>query len=157
MQDLTQAEELLQEDFPAKTSQLLAKGLVLLVKEAGFSGTLQELWKKRKANGSSSKTYLVSYPLTEERTLELFSGRWPNSGILLDGGSLMLNTSEFPSDAKESSSLADVLEETAPQKYYLSPKACEGILRRANKRGKELPQELTNALVHQIQESTKHR
>ena len=36
-----------------------------------------------------------------------------------------------------------------PEKYYLSPKACLGILRRASARGKELPELLRKALEHQ--------
>jgi hypothetical protein len=44
-------------------------------------------------------------------------------------------------------SLSDILETGAvPQRYYLSPKACSGILRRAAKRGKELPPQLAAAL-----------
>ena len=151
MQDLHQAQELLQEDLPAKTSALLAKGLVLLAKEAGYSGKLQELWRKRKQNTSSSKTYLVCYPVTTEQILESSSGRWPTSGILLDGGCLMLNTLEYPSAGVVSSSLADVLLATALPKYFLSPRACEGILRRATKRGKELPPVLTQALLSVVE------
>lgn len=45
-----------------------------------------------------------------------------------------------------SSSLADVLETSVAPKYYLSPRACQGILRRAAKRGKELPPALQAAL-----------
>lgn len=37
------------------------------------------------------------------------------------------------------------------EKYYLSPKACLGILRRASSRGKELPAVLQKALVRQAQ------
>ena len=36
-----------------------------------------------------------------------------------------------------------------PEKYYLSPKACLGILRRASVRGKELPEVLKKALERQ--------
>ena len=43
-------------------------------------------------------------------------------------------------------SLSEVLEMDAPPKYYLSAKACAGILRRAEKRGKELPIALRSAL-----------
>jgi hypothetical protein len=154
MQDLIQAQELLQEDFPAKTSALLAKGLVLLAKEAGYSGTLQELWTKRKANTSSSKTSLVCYPVTKEEILESSSERWPTSGILLGGACLMLNTLEYPSAGAVSSSLADVLLEKALPKYFLSPTACEGIIRRANRRGKTLPPALQEALVKQVSQST---
>jgi hypothetical protein len=44
-------------------------------------------------------------------------------------------------------SLSDILETgDVPQRYYLSVKACAGILRRAEKRGKELPPQLALAL-----------
>ena len=155
MQDLHQQKESLPADSPAKISAWLEKGLAWLAQEAGYSGKLEDLWKKRKQSGSSSKMSLVYYPLTEAKTLELFSGRWPTSGIVSDGECLMLSTLEYPSAGAESSSLAAVLEgQEVSAKYYLSAKACEGILRRANKRGKQLPQELTNALLHQIETST---
>ena len=155
MQDLHQAQELLQEDFPAKTSALLAGELVLLAQEAGYSGKLQELWKKRKATGSSSKTSLAFLPLTQGQTSVLSSERWQTSGMVLPGGCLMLNTSEYPRDGAVSSSLADVLA-THPvlPKYYLSPTACEGIIRRANRRGKTLPPALQEALAKQVLQST---
>ena len=149
MQDLTQLEELLQEDFPAKTSVLPVRGLALLVNAADYSGKLLDLWKKRKRSGSSSKTYLVCLPLTKEETLESYSARWLNSGIVFPGGCLMLNTLEYPKEGKESSSLAQILITQTPQKYYLSQKACEGILRRANRRGKTLPPALQEALEQQ--------
>jgi hypothetical protein len=44
-------------------------------------------------------------------------------------------------------SLSEVLETgTLPQKYCLSAKACNGILKRAERRGKKLPQMLRDAL-----------
>ena len=55
---------------------------------------------------------------------------------------------ESPSVAAESF-LSQVLEPDAPPKYSLSRKACEGILRRAAKRGKELPPMLKEALEAQ--------
>ena len=45
--------------------------------------------------------------------------------------------------------LSQILQTTVPQKYYLSPKACLGILRRASVRGKELPLVLKAALERQ--------
>ena len=65
------------------------------------------------------------------------------------GGCLTPNITESPSVAVESS-LSQILEEKAPEKYFLSKKACEGILRRAAKRGKELPPMLKEALESQI-------
>lgn len=47
------------------------------------------------------------------------------------------------------SHLSQILEEDAPRKYYLSAKACTGILNRAAKRGKELPEVLKIALETQ--------
>jgi hypothetical protein len=47
----------------------------------------------------------------------------------------------------------EVLEKTSNPRYFLSSKACEGILRRANRRGKVLPKALEDALVHQSQQS----
>lgn len=58
--------------------------------------------------------------------------------------------SEYPKDAGVSF-LSDILETDPPQKYSLSAKACEGILRRAEKRGKPLPKELVDALSGQSQ------
>jgi len=45
-------------------------------------------------------------------------------------------------------SLSDILEGsgTVPQRYFLSARACAGILRRAEKRGKSLPPSLHAAL-----------
>jgi len=58
----------------------------------------------------------------------------------------MPNTTAWPNDAAVCS-LSQVLEtDPIPQKYFLSGKACAGILRRAAKRGKELPPALMTAL-----------
>ena len=45
--------------------------------------------------------------------------------------------------------LSSILMDSVPEKYSLSPKACQGILRRAEKRGKELPEVLKVALERQ--------
>ena len=61
------------------------------------------------------------------------------------GECLTLNTGEFPNE-ESVSILSEVLEMIVPQKYCLSPTACKGILRRAERRGKELPPILKEAL-----------
>jgi hypothetical protein len=53
-----------------------------------------------------------------------------------------------PSEGQEST-LSQILLAEVPEKYYLSPKACLGILRRAFVRGKELPEVLKKALERQ--------
>ena len=45
--------------------------------------------------------------------------------------------------------LSSILMEDVPDRYSLSPKACQGILRRAARRGKELPEVLRVALERQ--------
>lgn len=67
----------------------------------------------------------------------------------LPGASMTLNTGECPSVAREST-LSQILEANAPEKYSLSAKACAGILRRAERRGKELPAMLREALEEEI-------
>ena len=57
---------------------------------------------------------------------------------------LTLNTGESPSVAVEST-LSSILQADVPERYYLSAKACEGILRRAERRGKQLPPMLKEA------------
>jgi len=62
------------------------------------------------------------------------------------GGSWTPNISAWPNDAAVCS-LSQVLEQgSIPSKYFLSAKACAGILRRAEARGKTLPAPLMLAL-----------
>lgn len=73
---------------------------------------------------------------------------WETVGAL-PGASLTLNFSESPNVAVEST-LLQILEANAPEKYWLSAKACVGILRRASKRGKKLPSMLKEALEEAV-------
>lgn len=76
------------------------------------------------------------------------SGSWKTAGILSHGECLTLNSSEYPSDAAVSF-LSDILEPSAPRRFYLSPSACKGLLRRAQRRGKSLPPQLEETLLAQ--------
>ena len=67
------------------------------------------------------------------------------------GGCWTLNIGEYPSE-ENVSSLYAVLETTVPDKYFLSAKACWGILRRAQEKQKEIPQDLKIALLERIAE-----
>ena len=64
------------------------------------------------------------------------------------GGAWMLNTGVSPRE-EIASSLSQILEDTVPVKYYLSPTTCGGIIRRSEKRGKVLPAILKQALLMQ--------
>ena len=72
---------------------------------------------------------------------------WGDISQLL-GEYWMLNIGESPKE-ENASTLSQILQANVPQKYYLSRKACLGILRRASNRGKELPEVLRVALERQ--------
>ena len=104
-------------------------------------------------SGSFLKTSPVCCQVTEEKILVHSLGAWQNWGMGSPTEFLTLNGSEHtgtqePCRSVEGvCSLSDVLEITlVPQRFYLSQKACSGILRRAERRGKELPQMLRVAL-----------
>lgn len=61
------------------------------------------------------------------------------------GDCLTLNIGESPNE-ESVSTLSEVLEAIVPKKYYLSRTACDGILRRAERRGRVLDDVLMQAL-----------
>lgn len=67
----------------------------------------------------------------------------------LPGASITPSVGAFPSVVRESS-LSQILEANVPEKYSLTPRASQGILRRATKRGKNLPTALREALEEVI-------
>nr|DAW00472.1 MAG TPA: Cytosine specific methyltransferase [Caudoviricetes sp.] len=73
----------------------------------------------------------------------------PETDGLWLGDSSMLNIGEFP-NVENVSRLSQILEDNVPQKYYLSARACQGILTRASRRGKPLPGVLRQALMDVI-------
>jgi hypothetical protein len=101
----------------------------------------------------SGKTFQESCHREVDGILVPSSGRWGNWGMGGPTGSWTLNGAEHtgipaPSrSAGDVSSLSDVLE-TGPvlPRFSLSAKACSGILRRAERRGKALPPMLKVAL-----------
>lgn len=121
------------------------------------------------------KTYQEPFPATTEKISEpcwkslpawnsqtlLFldlrggaDGAKPEQSQELDGALFgdrsMLNIGEFPNVESESL-LSQILEANAPLKYYLSERAYQGILTRASRRGKKLPDLLQTALLEMIE------
>ena len=104
-------------------------------------------------NGWYLRMSPASCHLTEEGTLEPSSGCWANSGMGSPTGFLTLNSCEhasipapFPSD-EGVCSLSDVLETgEVPQRFFLTAKACQGLLNRAEKRNKKMPISIYAAL-----------
>ena len=112
-------------------------------------------------NGWFGRTCPASCQATADGILVPSSGAWANSGMGSPTGFWTLSSSEWNHTLAPClkddgvSSLSDVLETGAvPQRYYLSAKACQGILRRAEKRGKALPPSLAAALQAVASERT---
>lgn len=75
--------------------------------------------------------------------------KWEDDGAWC-GALTTRNTGECP-NAAVASRLSQILEETPLPKYNLTAKACLGILRRAERRGKDLPKLLKAVLLRQSQ------
>ena len=141
------------EDSPARTSPLPDAARAWLESAADSGTSSIEYYRKLNLSGLSSKMSPAYYPAPEEEILPPSFKGWRNSGMALPGGFLTLNTSEFPSAASVCL-LSDILETDVPPKYYLSAKACRGILRRAERRGKKLPAALAAALASAAGQTT---
>ena len=110
--------------------------------------------RRGRTSGSSSKksAKLIAIPflsldLTPGHGNLLGESYWELLSPWL-GGSWTFNTGVSPREGRVSS-LSQILEDSPPRKYYLSRKACLGILRRARERGKPLPPQLEAALKAQ--------
>ncbi len=103
--------------------------------------------------GWSGRMSPVFCPQTTDGILAPSSGGWQNSGMGSPTECWTLSSVEHMDTSGRSHnadavcSLSDILETgDVPQRYYLTARACAGILRRAGKRGKELPRALMLAL-----------
>jgi hypothetical protein len=106
--------------------------------------------KERTSDVSSKKQSKssVKMPLF----LCLRNGHHQDASWETDGASLgeytMLSFGEYPNEER-GSRLSQILEDHPHQKYSLSARACQGILNRAERRGKTLPEQLQSALIRQ--------
>jgi len=136
----------LSEEPPANPSALRGSAKGLPTPEATSCLRFLQSLNVTGLDGLSGKTYPVSCHRTEDGILAPSSGRWGNSGMGGPTESWTHNFSEWPKDAAVCS-LSDTLETgSVPPRFFLSAKACAGILRRAEKRGKALPPALRDAL-----------
>ena len=140
-------------EAPAKPSQSPDCALDWLIRvESSCSSILQSFAVIAPA-GSFGKMCPESCHFTKGKRSKRYSGGWKNSGIMRHGECLTLNMCEWTATLAPShtdgtvSSLSDILVTgDIPRKYYLSPKACAGILRRADNRVKAIPSQLRDAL-----------
>lgn len=80
--------------------------------------------------------------------LEAVAELWPDGGR--HGECWTLSSSVWPSGASVCSLSSTLETGGVPRRYFLSARACAGIIRRAERRGKALPRELREALETQI-------
>ena len=81
------------------------------------------------------------------RSGHLLEPLWETGGLLL-GEYTMHSFGEYPKEER-GSRLSQILEINPHPRYCLSARACQGILNRAEKRGKELPTLLKETLMKQ--------
>jgi site-specific DNA-cytosine methylase len=100
--------------------------------------TLRESCANFDPLGLSSKMFPDFSVRTTAETLQKSSGfSWSSAGMGFNGVCSTASFSVSPNDANVCS-LSDVLEGRVPPRFYLSPRACRGVLRRAKKRGRTL-------------------
>ena len=104
--------------------------------------TSQPSLKKR--SKSSNRKPPLFLCLTKDGLQQDACLMWTENGALL-GEYTMRSFGECPS-AENVSRLSAILEECPHPRYCLSAKACQGILNRAERRGKKLPEQLEAAL-----------
>ena len=109
--------------------------------ESGRARTSASSWKR---SSELSAVPFMSLDLTPGHGNLLGESYWELISPYA-GGAWTLNTGVSPRGARESS-LSRILQGAPPTKYYLTPRACLGILRRAFERGKALPKKLERAL-----------
>jgi cytosine-specific methyltransferase len=120
----------------------------VLTAQAVLCGNTSDVFEKLSQLGLFGKTSQARYRHRGGKISDACSSPWLNSGIVCLGEYLTLNISEYPKRAEECM-LSDILETTVPSRYFLTAKACQGILRRCEKVGRPLPSRMKEALEKQ--------
>lgn len=102
----------------------------------------------RKSSESSTPTLPTCLCLKSGQNQDVYTTSWEDGQLL--GVYTTHSFGESPNE-ESVSLLSQILEVSPDPKYSLSAKACDGILRRADRRGKELPPMLRGALEMQIE------
>jgi site-specific DNA-cytosine methylase len=133
--------------FRAKTFRSRGNGLGSRVIAQSSFTSLQESCGNFDPLGLCSRMFPDFSVQTRDETLQKSSGfSWSSAGMGFNGACSTASFSESPNVANVCS-LSDILERHVPQRFYLSPRACRGVLRRAEKRGRTLLSRLQAALA----------
>lgn len=134
------------EALPASPSPSPVSALGWLILAVSWQSSSRDLLRSLEPVGSSGKTSPACSLMTADERSARSSGSWPSAGMGSPTEFWTHKTSESPSVAAESS-LSDILETGDHLRpFFLSPKACVGILSRAERRGRVLPKHLLVAL-----------
>lgn len=95
----------------------------------------------------SQKPVFQCLQVADGQTQEWLEGR----RLIQPGGCSIPSIGGHPNVEREST-LSEILQDSVPGKYSLSPKACLGILRRAENKNRKLPDNLRIALEQKIAE-----
>jgi len=145
------------EEHPAKPSQSQGCEQESQILEGISLSPMLDFLTTLDPSGSFGKMCQVSLVPIKEQTFQPSSLRWSNAGMGSPTECLMLSMLEGQEqclNGEGESLLSDVLEVgNIPPRFYLSERACLGILRRAEKRGKSLPRSLQVALEQVVSDS----
>lgn len=132
---------------PASPTALLDSEREFMIRAVRCSESFSKWLRDMAPVGLFGRTSPEFVRATTGEPLEPCSGVWANSGMGTRGQALMLSTEAWRNGASVCS-LSDILETGDQlQPYFLTQRACAGILRRAAKRGRELPPQLLASLM----------
>ena len=117
-----------------------------LIRVATSPLRISQFWIATAPAGAVGRTSPACCQQTTDGHWAPSSEGWGNSGMGGPTECWTLNTSDWPSDGSVCSLSAILETGDVPQRFYLSARACRGILRRAEKRGKQLSPSLAAAL-----------
>lgn len=134
------------EEHPVKASPSQEMDLDWMTRVLALPVSFAELSKSTVLDGLSGRTCPVASALIKGPTSLSSCGRLQKSGMAFAGECWTLNFSVYPNTVKECS-LSQVLEHiNRPSRFFLSDRAIQGILDRAKRRNKKLPEAFLQAV-----------
>ena len=133
------------EASPAKTSLSPASGRDSQANAPASSGRSSASPRSSAQRGDSSRMFQGFLAVNGEPICPPSSRGFGSAGLSSATGFWTADISESPRDGV-GCSLSAVLQKKVSPRYFLSPRAAQGIRRRAGKRGRELPEQLRAAL-----------
>lgn len=139
------------EGFPARIYRLQTKESVKGSQEieVGYSTNLQTSSRSQNLDGYLWKMFPDYLIVKKERISVASSPLWMNSGMVFRGECWTQNFSEHPNDV-EGSILSEVMETSAPLRYFLNKAQLQSLLVRDDARNIHMPPDLRKAIESQI-------